>query len=130
MSPRSSSAAASSRSPAQPSNSAAATSARRCGSQTRSHSIGGPECSSVPSPSPGTTVARRRDGDGLRRCVPSIAATARALASAIVAPCRPHRPRQRAHRVGVAAGGRAPVDLDDGRPLVAQGVGEHGEAEP
>ncbi len=46
-----------SRSPAQPSNRQAATSARRCGSQTRSQAIGGPECSSVrPSPAP----ARRR----------------------------------------------------------------------
>ena len=55
ISPAASSRSASARSGAQPSNTAAASSARRCGSQTRSHSIGGPECSSSPSRSRGTT---------------------------------------------------------------------------
>ena len=91
ISPRASSAAASSREAAQPSNSAAAVSARRCGSHTRSQAIGGPECSSSPSRSPGTTepagatVTARGDA-------PSIASTARAFASATASPCAPHSP--------------------------------------
>ena len=49
-----------SRSGAQPSNTHAASSARRCGSQTRSHAIGGPEWSSVRSPRPRIDLAGRR----------------------------------------------------------------------
>ena len=48
------------RSVAQPSNTPPPVSARRCGSQTRSHSIGGPECSSNLRASPGPPSPRAR----------------------------------------------------------------------
>ena len=56
ISPAASIRSASARSSAQPSNTTAASSARRWGSQTSSYAIGGPECRSMPSRSPGTTA--------------------------------------------------------------------------
>ena len=66
ISPTASRAAAASRSAAQPSSRHAATSARRCGSQTRSQSIGGPACSSVSALEPLDHLAGRGDGHHVR----------------------------------------------------------------
>ena len=106
ISPRSSSRAASSRDVPQPSNTAAASSARRCGSQTRSHVIGGPECRSIPSPSPAMTSPA---GATVTACGvhASIRRTASALASDTRDPWRPHsRVRTSSIAQSPPAGGR------------------------
>ena len=128
ISPRSSAAVAASRFGSQPSNSTAATSARRCGSQTRSHVIGGPECSSRPSRMPGTT-SRAGATVTARGDAPSIAATAREFASRDRVAVRAPEPREQRDRVRVAARRRPPVDVDDRRALRPQRVGERREAE-
>ena len=101
---------------------AAASNARRCGSHTRSQVIGGPECSSVPSPSPGTRCppARRHR----ERRAPSIRRTASRVGGRHGTPVPPPQPRQHVEHRGVAAGGGPPVHLDDRRALIAQRVGE------
>ena len=87
--------------------------AAAAGRTRRSHAIGGPECRSMPSREPGNDVARRRDRRRARGAAPSIARDAprvgRRDALAVAAPQR----LERAHGVRVAAGRRAPVDLDD-----------------
>ena len=89
ISPRASSRSAASRSGAHPSNTTAASSARRWGSHTCSHAIGGPECSSMPSPSPGTTSPAGAT-DSACGSTPSARATASRLAAAIRSPYAPH----------------------------------------
>ena len=101
---------------AQPSNSTAATSARRCGSQTRSHVIGGPECSSSAVAHARHDVARRRDGDRARRRALDRGDGARVGLGDRVAVLAPE-PREQRDGVGVAARRRAPVDVDDRRAL-------------
>ena len=130
ISPRSSSRSASARSGAQPSNTAAASSARRCGSHTRSHSIGGPECSSSPSRRPGTTVARRRDRRPRAAPSPRSARPRRALAAATRSPCAPPQAASAARRArgSPPAGGRQSTSTT-GAPCVAQRVGERRQPE-
>ena len=110
-------------SPAQPSNSTAASSARRCGSHTRSHVIGGPECSSTPSRSPGTTAPA---GATVTACgaQPSITRTACALAAATARPCRPHSRVSTSSISGSPPAGGRQSTCDDRRALLAQRVGE------
>ena len=113
-----------SRSAAQPSSRHAATSARRCGSHTRSHAIGGPACSSI-------AVARARRstspaGATVTACgrAPSSALSAAAFACLDALAVRAPRALEQRDDLRVAAARRAPVDVDDVGPLVAHGVGE------
>ena len=106
---------------------AAASSARRCGSHTRSHAIGGPECSSSPSRSPGTTVPAGATVTA-RGDAPSIAATASRVGRrdrvAVAAPQpRQQRHRRRRRRPAGASRPRRPT-----APCVAQRVGERRRA--
>ena len=106
-SPRRAARAAPSRSAAQPSNRQAASSARRCGSHTRSQSIGGPECSSVRSLEPVDHLARRRDRHARAGARPRCARRAAALAASTRSPCAPQSARAAPRRRrSPPAGGR------------------------
>ena len=115
--------------PPSPRRATAARSARRCGSQTRSQVIGGPECSSTPSRRPGHDRARAA------RPSPPAARSPRSPARRARWPPRPRRRAgptaasgRRASSASPPAGGRQSTSHDR-RALIAQRVGEGREPE-
>ncbi len=112
----------------QPSAVTAARTELRNGSPMSSQAMAGPQWRIVRSPIPGTTSPAA--------CDPHQHGHARVEAADDLGvglvdggPVAPVEPGQGGHQVEVAAGGDAPVDVGHGPALVADGVGEQGQAE-